>query len=261
MDIGTGKVQVEITDHRADVVLNRPDKRNAIDRDVIDDLRKALREVGDSDARAVALLGNGPVFCAGMDLEMMHDYTEEEHHGLGSDLHALFDEVAELDLPVVAGIKRAAIAGGFELTLPCDFRVIDAEAKYGAIEVNLGIYPSGGSTQRLPRLIGLARAKELVLKGEFVDPGEAERIGLVNEVVEDPGDVDDRTRELCDELAGKAPLGMERALQAFRHAFDVPLEDGLQIERYLARDLYDTRDRKEGFRARIEGREPEFEGR
>lgn len=261
MEIGTGKVEVEYEEDRADVVLNRPDKRNAIDRDVINDLRAALREVSDSDARSIALLGRGPVFCAGMDLEMMHDYSEEEHHELGDDLHALFDEVAEIDLPVVAGIKRAAIAGGFELTLPCDLRVIDGEAKYGAIEVNLGIFPSGGSTQRLPRLVGLSRAKELVLKGEFIDPEEAERIGLVNEVAESPDDVDDRTRELCDELAGKAPLGMERALQAFRHAFDVPLEDGLQIERYLAKDLYGTRDRKEGFKARIEGREPEFEGR
>lgn len=261
MEFGSGKVKLQYDGYRADLVLDRPDKRNAIDRDVIDGLRAALSEISESEARAVALLGNGPVFCAGMDLDMMYSYSEEEHHDLGRDLHALFDEVAELDLPVVAGIKKAAIAGGFELTLPADLRIIDEEAKYGAIEINLGIFPSGGSTQRLPRLVGLSRAKEIVLKGEFIEPREAERIGLVNEVVGDAELVDERTRELCDELAEKAPLGMERALQAFRHAFDVPLEDGLRIERYLAKELYGTRDRKEGFQARIEGREPEFEGR
>ncbi|WP_254538226.1 enoyl-CoA hydratase/isomerase family protein [Halomarina litorea] len=259
--MSNGFARVEIDGHRADVILSRPDKRNAMSRAVIADLTEAFDRVDDhEEVRAVALLGEGPVFCAGMDLPMMRDGDRETHEEVGEELRALFDRIDGFRCPVVVGIKRAAVAGGFELTLPADFRIIGSDASYGVVEVKLGVFPSGGSTQRLPRLVGLARAKELVLTGEYIDPEEAERIGLVNEVCPDE-EVDGRARDFADTLTENAPLGMERALRAFDHALDVPLDDGLDVEGYLASPLYETHDRKEGFSARIEGREPEFEGR
>ncbi|MFC7318751.1 enoyl-CoA hydratase/isomerase family protein [Halomarina halobia] len=144
--------------------------------------------------------------------------------------------------------------------MPADLRVLGENAKYGVIEVDLGIFPHQGSTQRLPRLVGIGRAKELVLTGEYIDPADAERCGLVTEVVPD-ADVDERARELADDLTEKAPLGIQSALEAFGATFDVPLEDGLDIEHRLAMRVYGTDDRREGFEAQLEGREPQFEGR
>lgn len=256
-----GLARVEVDGHRADVLIDRPEKRNAMNRPVLAALTEAFDWVaGRDDVRAVTLLGEGPVFCAGMDLEMMRDSDATTHEAIGRDLRALFERIDSLPKPVVAGVKRAGVAGGFELTLPADFRILGSEANYGVVEVKLGVFPSGGSTQRLPRLVGLARAKELVLTGEYVDPEAAERMGLVTEVVPDD-EVDERARSFADDLTENAPLGVARALRAFDHAFDVPLDDGLDVEGYLSAPLYDTHDHHEGFTARIEGREPEFEGR
>lgn len=259
--IGNGHALIERDGHRADLYLNRPDKRNAMNQEVIADLTEAFRIVdGDPDVRAVAFLGKGPVFCAGMDLNMMYESDQAQHLERGSEFRRLLDTIDGTTTPVVAGIKGAAIAGAFELTLPTDLRVLGADAKYGVIEVELGVFPSGGTTQRLPRLVGLAKAKEMVLTAEYIDPEEADRINLVTEVVPD-GKVDDRARALADDITTKAPLGIRRAMEAFTHTFDVPLSDGLDVEAYLAHDLYDTEDRKEGFKARLEGRKPDFKGR
>lgn len=260
-EIGTGNVLVDVIGHRADVLLNRPDKRNAMNLDLLCDLRDALQTVeSDDDVRAIALLGKGPIFCAGMDLEMMTEGSDELLEERRNVFREVLDTIDSTTKPVVVGIKGAGIAGAFELTLPADFRIIGSDAKYGVQEVRLGVFPSGGSTQRLPQLIGLAKAKELVLTGELIDPEEAARCNLVTEAVA-PDAVDDRTREFADKLTKNAPLGLQQALKAFDHTFDVPLEDGLDLEHSLATELRDTYDRNEGFQARREGREPEFEGR
>lgn len=254
-------VSVEYDGHRADVIIERPEKRNAMDEATVADLTEAVERVdADDDVRAATLLGRGSVFCAGFQLEMMHEKSVEEHDEFQRGFRALLDAIDESTTPFVAGVKGAGIAGGFELTLPADLRVLGAEAKYGVIEVDLGIFPHQGSTQRLPRLVGVGKAKEMVLTGEYVDPEEADRINLVTEVVPED-EVDDRARELADELTEKAPLGIRNALEAFQATFDVPLEDGLSAEHRLAMQVYGTRDRKEGFEAQLERREPEFEGR
>ncbi len=260
-EIGSGYALIERDGHRVDLFINRPDKRNAMNQAVIADLTEAFRVAdADPEVRAIAFLGKGPVFCAGMDLNMMYESDQQEHMERGGEFRDLLDTIDGTTTPVVAGIKRAAIAGAFELTLPTDLRVLGAGADYGVIEVELGVFPSGGTTQRLPRLVGLGKAKEMVLTAEYIDPEEADRINLVTEVVPDE-DVDERTRRLADEITGKAPLGIRRAMEAFTHTFDVPLGDGLDVEAYLAHDLYATEDRKEGFKARLEDREPNFKGR
>jgi enoyl-CoA hydratase/carnithine racemase len=256
-----GLARVETDGHRADVVLDRAHKRNAMSEQLMRDLTEAFRTVEDlEDVRSVVMLGEGPVLCAGMDLEMMReraDAPEEFDHGLFPDL---LDTIADCPLPTVAAIHGAAPAGGFELSLPFDFRVIGSDAKYGVIEVQLGTFPHGGATQRLPRLVGMAKAKEFVLAGEFIDPEEAERHGLVNEVVE-PGAVKDRARELADDLATNAPLGMVRAKELLNAAPEMSVDEGLSFERALGREIYETHDYREGIQARLDGRDPEFENR
>lgn len=260
-EVGSGLAAVEVEDHRADVFLNRPEKRNAMTAAVMRDLEAALEEADGTDGvRAITLLGEGDVFCAGMDLKMMRDRAEGGHAPTRDAFPELLATLESTTVPTVAGVKRAAPAGAFELTLPCDFRVLGADATYGVIEVQLGTFPHGGATQRLPRLVGLAKAKELVLTGEYIEPARAEAIGLVNEVVPDE-EVDDRARALADDLAENAPLGMANAKRALDAALETPLEQGLEFERALGHELDDTRDYREGFEARLEGREPEFEGR
>jgi enoyl-CoA hydratase len=261
-ELGDGNALLDLDGHRADVWLNRPDKRNAINEQVIHDLQAAIDEVEaireDEDVRAMTLLGKGPVFCAGMDMEMMYAAEQAQHDEFHVALNELFTAIERVPVPTVAGIKKAAVAGAFELALPADFRVIGEDAVYGLRETKLGIFPSGGSTQRLPRLIGLSRAKDLVMRSDFVDPEEAERMGLVHEVVE-PGTADEEAQALADELATRAPLGMPKAKECLNAAFDVDLQEGLDMEHEGASAIWDTHDRREGFAAALEERDPEFE--
>jgi len=258
--VGNGLVTIDWNQPRADVVLSRPEKRNAMTVPLMRDLVTAFSRVDDAeDVRAVTLLGEGPVFCAGMDLEMMRERVEPESSIDRDAFPEVLERIETLCQPVVAGIKRAAPAGAFELTLPCDFRILGREARYGLLEVQLGTFPHGGGTQRLPRLVGLSNAKRIVLTGEFVDPEAAHAMGLVHDLCADE-DVDDRAKAFADDLCANAPLGMERAKEALNAALELPLEQGLSYERQLAYELDDTDDYREGFEARLEGREPEFCG-
>lgn len=260
--IGTGLAKVEIDGHRADVYLSRPSKRNAMTAPLIEDLIVAFETVDRHEGvRAVALLGEGTVFSAGMDLERMRRRVDDDTDD-PDPLDALSELVTTVETirqPVVAGIKRAAVGGAFELTLGCDFRVLGSEASYGVPEVELGTFPHIGATQRLPRLVGLSKAKSIVLTGEYVPPEEALGCGLVHEVCGSDA-VDDRARAFAERLCENAPLGLESGKRALNEAFDRPLEDGLAFERELGRELDDTRDYREGFDARIEGRDPDFVG-
>jgi enoyl-CoA hydratase/carnithine racemase len=256
-----GFARIEVENHRADVILDREEKRNAMHEPLLDDLTAAFRTVDDHpEIRAATLTGEGPVLSAGMDLNMMRGRADAADEGVDDALPAVLDAIDSCAVPTVAGIHGAAPAGAFELTLPFDFRIIGADAKYGVIEVKLGTFPHGGATQRLPRLIGLGKAKELVLTGEFVDPEEAQTCGLVNEVVP-PGEVKSRTRAFADDLTENAPIGMRLAKRALDAAQDVPLEQGLELERSLGEQTYRTHDYEEGFQARLDDREPEFENR
>jgi len=251
--------RLERDGHRADVVITRAEKRNAMNEGVLRDLTAAIEVAADLDGvRAMVLVGEGPVFSAGMDLRMMRNRPDE---GASRELFPeLLGTIEGVRVPTVAAIKRAGPAGAFELSLPFDFRILGSEARYGVIEVKLGTFPHGGATQRLPRLIGLSKAKELVLTGEFIDPEEAAACGLVHDVVPDPR-VDARAREFADDLCANAPLGMTRAKRALDAALETDLEEGLGLERKLAAEIEDSHDYAEGFEAHLEGREPEFEGR
>lgn len=257
--VGSGLAAIQRAGHRADVYLSRPGKRNAMTTDLVKDLTEAFRRLdADDDIRAITLLGEGPVFSAGMDLELVSQRAESDP--ISDDAFPqLLSLVESVRQPVVAGIKGAAPAAAFELTLACDLRVLGSDATYGLVETNMGLFPQGGGTQRLPRLIGLSKATELVLTGDYIDPDEAERIGLVHEVC-DPGTVDDCARALADDIAEKAPLAIQNAKKALAAALEMPLERGLAYERSLGETLRDTRDVTEGVAAHIEDRDPEFTG-
>ncbi|MFC3957357.1 enoyl-CoA hydratase/isomerase family protein [Halovivax cerinus] len=257
--VGSGLAAINRSGHRADVYLSRPGKRNAMTIDLVKDLTEAFRRLdADDDIRAITLLGEGPVFSAGMDRELVE--RQAESTPISDDafpqLLALIEEVRQ---PVVAGIEGAAPAAAFELTLSCDFRVLGRDASYGLVETKFGAFPQGGGTQRLPRLIGLSKATELVMTGEYVEPDEARTIGLVHEVC-DPGDVDDCAKALADDLCEKGPLALQNAKKALNAALEMPLDRGLAYERSLGSTLVDTDDFREGFEAQLEDREPKFTG-
>lgn len=259
-EIGNSHVCIEHDGQRADVIINRPEKRNAMNEATVADLTTAIERVdNDDNVRAVTLLGRGSVFCAGFQLDMMYQKNVEEQDEFQRTFRKLLDTIDQSTTPIVTGIKGAGIAGGFELTLPTDLRILGEETKYGVIEVTLGIFPHQGSTQRLPRMVGIGKAKELVLTGEYIDPAEAKQCNLITEVVPE-SHVDERARALADDLTKKAPLGIQKALEAFQATFDVPLEEGLATEHRLAMQVYGTHDHHEGFKAQLEGREAEFEG-
>lgn len=257
--VGSGLAAIERAGHRADVYLSRPRKRNAMTVDLVKDLTEAFRRLdADDEIRAITLLGEGPVFSSGMDLDLMQAAGGPVPVA-DESFPRLLKVIEGIRQPVVAGIKGAAPAAAFELTLPCDFRVLGNEASYGLVETKLGTFPQGGGTQRLPRLIGRSKATELVMTGEYVDPEEALAIGLVHEVC-DPEAVDDTARDLADELCEKAPLAVQNAKKALNAAFEMPLEQGLAYERSLGSSIADTQDFEEGFQARLEDRDPDFTG-
>lgn len=263
LEMEHGFVRIETEDYRADVILQREDKRNAMHEPLLRDLREAFETVDTADdIRAVTLLGDGPVMSAGMDLNMMRDRPETAATTTIEDevFPQLLDTIEECRVPTVAAVHGAAPAGAFELTLPFDFRILGTDAKYGVLEVKLGTFPHGGATQRLPRLVGLGAAKELVLTGEYIDPEKAERIGLVTDLAE-PGQVKARARAFADDLTENAPIGMQLGKQALNAALDLPLDEGLEFERALGQQTYATHDYTEGMQARLEGRDPEFEHR
>lgn len=236
----------------AELRLNRPDKLNANNRRMATEIVTALSNLG--DARVLILTGEGRAFSAGADL-----YERAADPALPSML-AAYDALAAVPVPVVAAIEGYCLGGGLELALCCDLRVAGDSAQLGTPEVLRGLLPGGGGTQRLPRLIGPARANELMLTGRRIDAATAERWGLVNEVVPH-GQALARAHELAQELLAGAPLAQREIKWLVEHGSHLPLTDALAVERERAAYLRTTEDVTEGIHAFIERRTPKFQGR
>jgi enoyl-CoA hydratase len=252
---------VESHDGIATITINRPDKRNALNaavrREVVDAL-DALRS--DGQTRVVVFTGAGDkAFIAGADIGEFADRTVIEQRTAMTG-RRLFDEIAAFPRPTIAMINGFALGGGCEVALACDLRIATRSAKLGQPEIRLALLPGGGATQRLPRLVGPGRAARLILTGELIDATEAERIGLVDWVVED-GTLLDRTMEIARTIAGFSPVALELAKTAIRTAMEAPLSAGLAHERDLFIGAFASEDRVEGVRAFLEKREPRFTGR
>jgi enoyl-CoA hydratase/carnithine racemase len=241
--------------------LQRP-PMNAIDAVVRDGVREAAALARTSGVDAVVVVGSEKVFAAGADIKEMAGLGVADVLHLAGDLQGALDDLAALPVPTVAAITGYALGGGFELALACDFRVVDVEARVGLPEVTLGLIPGGGGTQRLARLVGSARAKDLVFSGRMVGAEEALALGLVDEVAP-AGTVEAVARRRLARYSNGARVAIAAAKDAVHVAADTDLASGLQLERALFAGLFGTRDAQHGLASFVE-RGPgkaEFEGR
>jgi enoyl-CoA hydratase/carnithine racemase len=255
-------VRVETADQIATIRLDRP-KMNALNAQVQAEIAEAARQVSADDAvRAVVLYGGMRVFAAGADIKEMAPLGYAEMAERAAALQAAFDVVAGLPKPVVAAVAGYALGGGLELALCADFRVLGENAKVGQPEILLGVIPGGGGTQRLPRLIGPARAKDLIFTGRQVTAAEALAVGLADRVVPD-ADVYQAARDLVARYASGPALALRAAKQAVDKGLEVDLATGLEIERLQFAGLFATADQKAGMRSFMENGPGKavFEGR
>jgi enoyl-CoA hydratase len=244
------------------LTIDRPDAMNALDVPTLTALRGALDEAsGDEVTRVVVLTGAGErAFAAGADIKYMSGLEVEaarEWGALGHDCGRLLETIPQ---PTIAAVNGFALGGGCELALACDIRYASSAAKLGQPEINLGIIPGWGGTQRLARVCGLGVAKELVLTGRLVDADEALRIGLVNAVYE-PGELMERTLETAQLLASKSPIALAAAKEAVNRALGGDHAANLEAEAGQFGGLFASEDAKEGLEAFVEKREPTFRGR
>ena len=255
---------VEVTDGVAVLTLNRPDAMNSINQQLKDDLGAALDAIDqDPGAKVLVVIGAGEkAFCAGADIKERagSEPTPAEFYFRQQASHRLFDRIERFAKPVIAAINGVAFGGGAEIALCADVRLMADTASIGLTEVNLGVIPAGGGTQRLPRLIGASRAKELIFTGARLKADAALAIGLVNRVVPG-GELRRNAVELATVIASKPPLAVRFAKQAIDQGLQTDSQTAMAFELYAAAILFDTDDRKEGMRAFVEKRPPRFVGR
>ncbi|HEY0023796.1 MAG TPA: enoyl-CoA hydratase-related protein [Longimicrobium sp.] len=243
------------------VTIDRPEKRNALSAQVRAELIAVLDALRDDDAvRVLVVTGAGDkAFVAGADIGEFAQRTPLEQRAAMTG-RRVFDEVAAYPKPVLAMINGLALGGGCELALACDVRLAADTAKLGQPEINLGIIPGGGGTQRLPRVVGTGQAMRLVLSGEIIGAAEALRIGLVD-VVHPAAELRERTLEFARGMAGKSPVALRMAKSAVRAAAEMPLAAGLQYETEAFITCFGSDDKREGVAAFLEKRTAEFTGR
>jgi enoyl-CoA hydratase/carnithine racemase len=244
-------VRVEVADGIATIRLDRP-KMNALNAQVQDEIGAAAAEVTADDAvRAVILYGGERVFAAGADIKEMASYGYPEMTLRSAALHASFNAVANIPKPVIAAVTGYALGGGLELAMCADFRVLGEKAKVGQPEILLGVIPGAGGTQRLPRLVGPAKAKELIFSGRHISADEALAMGLADKVVPD-ADVYAAAREMAAQYAVGPALALRAAKLAVNGGLEVDLATGLEMEREKFAALFATEDQKTGMRSFME---------
>jgi enoyl-CoA hydratase/carnithine racemase len=244
------------------VTLNRPEARNALSRQVNVELIELAGELDEEDdPRPVVITGAGDqAFCAGADLKERKGVPAEEAGPFVDAISGAIEAIGRLRRPTIAAMNGSAFGGGLELALACDFRILVEGAELGLTEVRLGIMPGAGGTQRLPRLVGIARATELILLGRRIAAARALEIGLVHQLVPAAG-LRTAVDGLLAELAQCAPLSVSLAKQAIHRGMDTDLDEGLRLERQLYDRTAVTEDRNEGLAAFAERRPPRFKGR
>jgi enoyl-CoA hydratase len=252
-------IQFSREDAVAVLTIDRPEAMNALDVGTLEELRDRLLEVRDDDGvRAIVLTGAGDrAFAAGADIKYMSGLSVDEAKewaGLGHEVGQLLETGPKA---AIAAVNGFALGGGCELALACDIRYASTTAKLGQPEVNLGVFPGWGGTQRLARVCGLGVAKELILTGRVVDAEEALRIHLVNDVF-DPGELMEKTLEAAKLIASKGPLAIAAAKAAVNHALQGDHVENLQSEADRFGELFSSHDAKEGMTAFVEKRAPNF---
>jgi enoyl-CoA hydratase/carnithine racemase len=253
-------VKLETTDRIGTIRLDRP-PMNALNTQVQEELREAAHTAAaEEEIRAVVVYGGAKVFAAGADITEFTSATYQDMAVRATALSGAFDAIARIPKPTVAAVTGYALGGGCELALACDWRVVADDAKLGQPEIRLGIIPGAGGTQRLGRLIGPAKAKDLVLSGRMVDAEEALRIGLADRVAP-ATEVYVTAVELLRPYTSGPALALRAAKLAIDGGLDMDLASGLAWESQLFAGLFATADRVEGTTAFVEKRKPKFEGR
>lgn len=257
-----GLVRVDTRDdHIAVVMLNRPDKLNALNAELRSALMKTFASLADDEnVRVVVIHGTGDkAFVAGADITEFHARTPDEQAAVYAQPR-IYEMIAGFPKPVIAAIHGFCIGGGSELALACDVRVADTTARISQAEIRIGLVPGGGGTQRLARLVGRGWASIMSFTGDFVEADEAHRIGLVDVLV-DEGEHLNRALVLAGRMARWSPVALRLAKDAIGAAFEMPLADGLTYEKSRFLDAFASEDGREGVAAFVEKRKPEFKGR
>ena len=255
-------IEVDATSRVTTLTLSRPEALNAMNRALLDELHGKLDDVAAArTARAVVIAGaGGKAFSAGADLKERAGMTPEQTRAFLARIRGLMDKVERLPMPVIAAIDGFAFGGGCELALACDLRVMTSTSTIGLTETALGIIPGAGGTQRLPRIVGVARAKELIFTARKISADEALRIGLVNHVVA-PGQAMAKAIELAAEIAKNAPVAVEAAKAAIDGGLTTGISEGTLLEQRAYEVTLYTEDRREALKAFAEKRPPVFQGR
>lgn len=248
----------------ATLTLNRPDTLNSWNQKMRDELREAVRQlVFDNDLRVLVITGEGRAFSAGEDVRGMQGLTDIGTRGfrrIARDIHNVFDEIEAIEVPVIAAINGVAAGGGLELALSCDFRFAAETAKLGFPENNVGLIPGSGGCSRLVKLVGISRAKRLVMSGQMISAAKALELGLVDEV-HAPETVVEKAKEFATQLAAKAPMALGLAKIVLNACANVDPDTGRHLERLGQSILKKTEDHEEGAKAFVEKRKPKFKGR
>ena len=239
-------VSCEVQDRVAVLTIDRPKALNALNPEVLNDLKAAFEGIDQSEVRCVILTGAGDKsFVAGADIAAMSTMTKAEGEAFGKQGNDVFLMVENFPLPVIAAVNGFALGGGNELAMSCDIRLASENALFGQPEVGLGITPGFGGTQRLARLVGVGMAKQLVYSATNIKASEALRIGLVNAVYA-PDQLMDAARKLAGKIASNAPIAVRNCKQAINEGIELPIAEAVQVEERLFGACFETHDQVEG---------------
>lgn len=243
------------------ITINRPKSLNALNTEVLNELSEAIGLIEkDSSIRAAVLTGAGEkAFVAGADIAEMQNKNVLEARAFSSLGNEVFSKLENLKIPVIAAVNGFALGGGCELAMACDIRIAGHKAKFGQPEISLGVMPGFGGSQRLPRLVGIGVAKEILFSGEMINAERAYEIGLVNRIV-DGTEVVAEAIKLAQKIASSSPLGVNFTKKAVNEGINLDLERAVSLEAELFGLLFSTKDQKEGMAAFLEKRKAVFKG-
>jgi len=257
MNTENDHIEVEKKKEIGIIMLNRPAALNILEIKTLQELGDSLSELEKDDQVRAIIITGGENFCAGANIKKMKEINPKEAETLSRLGHEVFNQVETMGKPVIAAVAGYALGGGCELALACDIRIAGESAKFGQPEVNLGLIPGFGGTQRLSRLVGIGKAKEMIFTGEILSAKEAESIGLVNRVVKDD-ELMTKAEEMAQVIAQKAPVAVKLSKSLINKNQEIT--KGLEKEIAFFAQCFTTQDRLEGINAFLEKRKPKFKG-
>lgn len=252
-------IKYEVKDGIGYITINRPKAMNALNGDVLDEIYAACTEVQNDDAvKAVIVTGEGKAFVAGADIAQMNQLDSIGGRTLIAKGHKVMNYIEAIEKPFIAAVNGFALGGGCELAMACDIRIASEKAKFGQPEVNLGIIPGFGGTQRLPRLVGKGMAKYLIMTAEMINAEEANRIGLVEKVVA-PEELIPTCEKLAQTIMSKAPIAIGVAKTTINNGYDLDMRAASTLEVEAFTSTFGSKDKTEGMTAFLEKRDAKFE--